>query len=1132
MNQQIDPYHDHSSPEQAQLMLIEQNRLLKLVASGQPLETCLTEVCHSIAQLNPGTHACFLIADAQRVSFLQVIAPSLPAAFRQRLEGALINEFCIGSFGDAMYRGQPVSCPEIANDDRWSSEWRSLCVAHNILACHSEPLIGLKHLPFGLLMLCFEQARMRTDWEFQLAQFGTQIASIVFERDRTDLVCQDREKQYRTLFESIDEGFCICELLLNQTGEPQDYRLLEVNSAFEKLTGLEQAAGRTARELVPNLEDFWLETYAQVVQTGKSIRFEQESIALGHWFDVNAFRIGEPQRHQFALLFTNVTERKQAEKLARQATEIETFRVSLVDALRPLAHPVEVQATASRMLGEYLNVTRVVYFEVQGADYVVERDYVNGADALAGRYAIESFGEKVLKAYRAGQTTSASDVTTDPNLSPEQHSAYAAIQIKAHIGIPLIKNGEFVAGLAVHNATPRVWLPQEIALAEEVAERTWAAVERASAEAALRNAHKQLESALAAGAVYTWRWNIPAYRVIIDAKFARLLDIDAAVATTEGLPIETFINWMHPDDRVLGFAALQQAITTGEAYTSEYRVQLATGEKRWFTARGQVEYDATGNPIALLGALADMTVAKRLEESRRRAEEDRDRFFQLSQDMLAIVHMDGYFLQTNPAWETTLGYTLPELTAQPYIEFVHPDDRAATVAAADLIAQGIPLHEFENRYRARNGSYRWISWSVAPFIEQKLMYCVARDMTDRKSAEVEREQLLQQTQVAKEAAETANRIKDEFLAVLSHELRSPLNPILGWTRMLQTGRLNAPQTQQALATIERNAALQAQLIEDLLDISRILRGKLVLNVVSVDLASIIRAALETIRLAAEAKNIQIQTMFEGTRWRVSGDVARLQQVVWNLLSNAVKFTPEQGRVEIRLSEVGHHAQIEVSDTGKGISAEFLPYVFERFRQEDGSTTRQFGGLGLGLAIVQQIVELHGGTVNVSSPGEHQGATFTVTLPLEQIESPSLPNSDELFAIAHASLVGIHVLIVDDEPDARDFQAFVLEQRGANVTVVDSAIAALQQLNQVMPDVLLSDIGMPNMDGYTLMQLIRSRPPEQGGMIPAIALTAYVGELNQRKAIESGFQKHFAKPVAPDLLIQAIADLVNISNSSA
>jgi CheY-like chemotaxis protein len=368
--------------------------------------------------------------------------------------------------------------------------------------------------------------------------------------------------------------------------------------------------------------------------------------------------------------------------------------------------------------------------------------------------------------------------------------------------------------------------------------------------------------------------------------------------------------------------------------------------------------------------------------------------------------------------------------------------------------------------------------------------------------------------------------------VLSHELRSPLNPILGWTRMLQTGRLNAAQSKHALATIERNAALQAQLIEDLLDISRILRGKLVLNVVSIDLSSIVRAALETIRLAAEAKNIQLQTAFEGRRWRISGDIARLQQVVWNLLSNAVKFTPEQGRVEIRLSEVGHHAQIEVSDTGKGISAEFLPYVFERFRQEDGSTTRQFGGLGLGLAIVQQIVELHGGTVSVSSPGENQGATFTVTLPLEQSEPPSLPNSGELSGVANASLDGIHVLIVDDEPDARDFQAFVLEQRGANVTVVDSAIAALQQLNQAIPDILLSDIGMPDMDGYMLMQLIRSRTPEQGSMIPAIALTAYVGELNQQKAIESGFQQHFAKPVDPDVLIQAIADLVNISTSSA
>ena len=497
---------------------------------------------------------------------------------------------------------------------------------------------------------------------------------------------------------------------------------------------------------------------------------------------------------------------------------------------------------------------------------------------------------------------------------------------------------------------------------------------RQQVEKDLRDAQVQLESALVAGAVYTWRWNIPSDRVVVNAAFADLFGVDSTIATAEGLPIEFFIKSMHPDDRDRVAAAIHQAIVTGEVYLAEYRVQIATGEERWLIARGQVEYDAIGNPMAFPGALADVT-------ERKRAEEDRDRFFRLSHDMLAIVSVEGYFLQANPAWTETLGYTMQELAAQPYIDLVHPDDRAATIAEAEVIAQGSLAIEFENRYRCLDGSYRWMSWSVVPFVEQKLLYCVVRDVTERKQAEAERERLLRSEQAAREEAETANRLKDEFLAVLSHELRTPLNPILGWSKLLQSRKLNEVQTAQALDTIERNARLQSQLIEDLLDVSIILRGKLTLNVVPVALKPMIEAAIETVRLASEAKSIKLETVFDPNVKFVSGDARRLQQVVLNLLSNAVKFTPDGGQVQIRLTQNQSYAQLDVTDRGKGISPDFLPYVFERFRQEDSATTRRFGGLGLGLSIVRQLVELHGGTVEANSAGEGQGATFTVRLPL-------------------------------------------------------------------------------------------------------------------------------------------------------
>ncbi|MBD2256108.1 GAF domain-containing protein [Pseudanabaena sp. FACHB-2040] len=417
---------------------------------------------------------------------------------------------------------------------------------------------------------------------------------------------------------------------------------------------------------------------------------------------------------------------------------------------------------------------------------------------------------------------------------------------------------------------------------------------------------------------------------------------------------------------------------------------------------------------------------------------------------------------------------------------------------------------------------------------------------------------------ARTQAESANRVKDEFLAVLSHELRSPLNPIMGWAKLLRTRKLDAAKTDHALATIERNAKLQTELIEDLLDVSRILQGKLSLTMSPVNLAETIQSALETIRSTAAIKSIEVRSEGIGDRSTdladssllsppssplfVLGDSARLHQVLWNLLTNAVKFTPAGGRVEVVLSLVTSQgaqveeaaandlslkrqdtfAQITVSDTGKGIASEFLPHVFDYFRQADSTTTRQFGGLGLGLAIVRHLVELHGGTVQAESPGEGQGATFTVRLPAlkdERIGVKNDPVSPLPTAPGLQPLPGVHVLLVDDEADARDLMAFVLEEAGATATIAASAAAALTLLPQVQPDIVISDIGMPEMDGYMLIRAIRQLPPEQGGQVPAIALTAYAGEIDRQQAIAAGFQRHLAKPVVPNDLVEAIKALV-------
>jgi len=500
-------------------------------------------------------------------------------------------------------------------------------------------------------------------------------------------------------------------------------------------------------------------------------------------------------------------------------------------------------------------------------------------------------------------------------------------------------------------------------------------------------------------------------------------------------------------------------------------------------------------------------------------------------DFIYTFDLSGRFIDINKPLLDLWQKSFAEVIGKNFFELDYPVDLAFKLynQIHKVIQTRLPLKDetpYTSAFGTRAYEYIWVPVFDAEGAVE-MVAGLTRDITDRKQAEAEREKLLQQEQAAREAAETANRIKDEFLAVLSHELRSPLNPILGWSKLLQQNKLSPAKTASALASIERNALLQSQLIDDLLDISRILSGKLSLNRMSVDLNMAISAALETVRLAAEAKSLQMETTFSPAVGRVIGDSGRLQQVIWNLLSNAVKFTPQGGQITVRLTQTGTYAQILVTDTGKGINPEFLPYVFEHFRQEDGAITRKFGGLGLGLAIARQIVELHGGRIWVESRGEGQGASFTVELPLLHTANPVEEVADRAEARwDDLHLASVRVLVVDDERDSREFVAFVAEQAGAKVTALGSAIEALQLLSTTPFDILLCDIGMPDMDGYMLVRQVRALPPEQGGQIPAIALTAYAGDFNQKQALAAGFQRHLAKPVEPNKLVEAIVTLLS------
>lgn len=698
-------------------------------------------------------------------------------------------------------------------------------------------------------------------WFSKEGKFQGYIGSVIDISDRKEFeeALRLSEERYRTLFETMTEGFCVIEMLFDEHNIAIDYRFLEINPAFEQQAGLRDAVGKTAGELLPNLEPLWFEIYGKVALTGEPARFETRSDALDRWFEVSAFRIGPSGSQRVAILFRDISERARLEAERRQAEQ-------------------EQQESKTR--------------------------------------------------FRT--------------------------------------------------------------LADNISQFAWMADE---------NGHIFW---------YNQRW------------------FEYTGTTLEDMQGWGWQSVHHPDHVGRVVQKIRRCFETGEVWEDTFPLRRRDGQFRWFLSRA-----------------------------------------------IPVCNEQGEVL-------------------------------------------------------------RWFGTNT--------------DIHDQKELEIERDRLLRQEQMARESAEHANRIKDEFLAVLSHELRSPLNPILGWTKLLQTRKLSEARTIEALATIERNAKVQTQLIDDLLDVAKILRGKLSLNTTSVNLSSVVEAAIETVRTTALAKSITLRAELPNVG-QVSGDPARLQQIVWNLVSNAIKFTPSGGQVTVQLAQVMPHpalsvetpnsasswssvphAKITVTDTGKGINPEFLPHIFESFRQEDASITRKYGGLGLGLAIVRQLVEAHGGTICVDSPGEGLGATFTVQLPL--LDSAPAISQTEIEPPHDLDLTGIRILAVDDDSDARDLLTALLTQYGAEVLTVSSAIDVLSHLKAFQPDVLVSDIGMPDVDGYALIQRIRALSPDHGGLTPAIALTAYAREDDHQKAIASGFQQHVAKPLEPEQLVQAVLTLVcNTSHSS-
>ncbi|MDZ8222402.1 PAS domain-containing protein [Nostoc sp. ChiVER01] len=944
--------------------------------------------------------------------------------------------------------------------------------------------------PDGTIRWALSQGKVFYDQQGQPMQMAGNDIDIT-ERKRSAEALQESEERFRTSVENMLDCFGVYRAVRNEQGQIVDFVTEYVNNAacLNNQMTYEEQIGRGLCELLPTHRDSGLfDEYCQVVETGQalikdSLVYEDNygKQRLVRAFDIRVAKFGDG----FVATWRDITTRQQTEEALRQSEE---FKNRILDSSSDC---IKVLSLNGRLL--YMNTGGMCLMEIDDLDSYLNTEWLCFWEGSHRQQA-----EQALAAAKIGEVSILRGYCPTVKGTPKWWEVVVSPILDA--------SGQ---------------MERVLLISRDITERQKTELLLQENEARLKLAYKATRSGL-------WDWDIIRNSAHVSEEYCNLLGFDP---TIQEVSFEQWLIRLHPDDRTLANEVVNRTIQEQqEYYQTDYRILHPDGI-RWLAARGQVFYDAAGNAVRMLGNIQDITDRKQVEEALRQSEERYRCLAELIPQLVWTANTEGGLLDVNQRWLEFTGLTPEQVHTIGWKEVVHPED--ITILAqkwSEAVEQGTS-YQAEGRMRRSDGVYRWhLHQAIGQKDKQGQIvkwFGSATDIEAQKQLEAERDRLFQLEQAARAEAERANRIKDEFLAILSHELRSPLNPILGWTKLLQSRKFNETKTAEALATIERNVKLQTQLVDDLLDVAKILRGKLTIDAAPVNLASVIESAIDTVSTAAVAKSILLHPVLPNIG-QVCGDSNRLQQIVWNLLSNAIKFTPKGGRVEIQLKQVNDQAQIIVNDTGKGISPDFLPYIFESFRQEDVSITRKYGGLGLGLAIVRQLVEAHGGTIAADSPGEGLGATFTVQLPLLNVES-EIKQTDEL-SQKTLELTGIRVLTVDDDPDARELLTVLLSEYGATVLTVSSAAEVLANLESFQPDVLVSDIGMPEVDGYCLIQKIRTLTPEKGGHILAIALTAYARVDDYQQAITSGYQRHLTKPLDPQELVQAVLALAHCKPS--
>lgn len=813
----------------------------------------------------------------------------------------------------------------------------------------------------------------------------------------------------------------------------------------------------------------------------------------------------------------DVTERKEAEERLRASEERQTFLVKLADTLRPLSDPIEVQAEASRVLGEHLEANRVVYFETRGDECVIEQDYASGVRSLAGRYQMAAFGPAILEVLLEGRTVVETDATTVPSRSPAERTAFAAIEVLGHVDVPLIKEGRFVAGMTVHVRERREWTPAEVALIEETAERMWAAVERVRVEEALRQSEERSAFVRRSSGVGFWYCDLPFdvlhWDDLVKAHFH--LPADAVVT------IGTFFDRIHPEDREPTRQAIERSIAGRTPYDVNYRtVNPDTGAITWVRAIGRTAYAADGTPNRFDGVTLDVSEQKRAEAGLKESEERRR--LALDAAELGAWHIDpvSNTLTTDERFRRLFSGTDAAIDYGEALARIHTDDRQRireTMAEAAGSDNPAPFAE-EFRVVHPDGKERWIhAKGRANYdrLEPRRLVSfdgTVADITGRKRIEEERERLVGELR-------DADRRKDEFLATLAHELRNPLAPIRNGLHMMQLAGVDGT-IESARAMMERQLTQLVRLVDDLLDVSRVTSGKLELRRERIALREVVDAAVETIRPVLAQAGHELVVDLPDEPLHLDGDATRLAQVVSNLLSNSAKYTKAGGKIRLAAGREGETALLRVADNGIGIPPAMLGRVFDMFTQVDRALEKTTGGLGIGLSLVKGLVEMHGGTIEARSEGEGLGSEFVVCLPgvissEENSEAPA--GKDPMLPSSRR-----RILVADDNVDSAESLGQLLELLGYEVRLANDGLRAVEVAGGFRPQVVLLDIAMPGLNGYEVCRRIRGQ--DWGKNTILAAMTGWGQQEDQRRSKEAGFDLHFVKPVDPTALAKWMGSL--------